>query len=167
MRPVACLLAFLFLGGTPCHTPVLPCPDSGCPEPQDFVTLAQRADSVVRVKESSRSTFQYAPIVTLDVVEQMAGGHVDRLEIAASLWDAIVPWSLRREKTTFLLMVTSTGEIMDVQSNGIPVGSPLVIPILHDMVLEDYVYLYDHDALVRSITLDMVRAQLSRRAQAK
>ena len=129
----------------------------------DFVSLAARADSVVRVKESFRSTHGSTPIVTLDVVEQIAGVPVRHLEIAASVWDVVATWKMRQEDATFLLMIRDRDEILHVQSNGIPFTlAPGIIPIVDEAVPEFYADLYDSLLIIRPVTLDLIRQQLAR-----
>jgi hypothetical protein len=165
MKLIPCFLATMLLAASAELKIVVPKDDTVLTDPasrDDFVTLARQADSVVRVKETFRSTSEGIPVVHLDVVEQIAGEPVPDLVVAAAVWDVVAPWNLRREITTFLLLVRKREEILYVQSNGIPrIYGSGVIPVVDDVVPDEYAYRYDYLCIVRPITLGSIRNQLS------
>src|SRR5262245_32491269 len=114
MKLITYPLALLLVAGASELKVVPPKDDTVLTDPrhrEDFVTLASRADAVVRVKEVFRSTDDLIPVVFLEVVETIAGSPVsDHVVVAASIWDVIAPSDLRREKATFLLMLNDDGE---------------------------------------------------------
>ena len=166
MKLIPCFLTTVLLAATTELKIVVPKDDTTLTHPasrDDFVTLARQADSVVRVKETFRSVSQGTPVVDLDVVEQIVGEPVGHLVIAAAVWDVVAPWNLRRENTTFLLLIRKGEEILYVQYNGIPfIHGSGVIPVVDDVVPEGYAYRYDYLCILRPISLDIIRQQLAR-----
>ena len=160
------LLAVVLLAGATELKIVPPDPSVVLTDPEhrdDFVTFARQAGSVVRVREAYRSKDvpTQISVVKLEVVEQIAGAPIERLEIAASIWDVIAPQHLQREGATFLLLVRDRNEILNVQSNGVPFwyGSG-IIPIIDGAVPDSYAFGYDRLLILRPVTLPLIRQQL-------
>jgi hypothetical protein len=139
-------------------------------EPDDFVTLARKADSVVLVKEGFRSSFpdDVTPKIDLEVVEQLSGPPVESLSVAAAVWDVVAPRTLKREETTFLLLVRDREEILGIEQNGIPLLiRPGMIPIVDSVVPMEYEWLYDFRLFLHPVTLAMIRDRFARKDPAR
>jgi len=90
--------------------------------------------------------------------------------IAAAVWDVVAPWTLRRDKTTFLLNMANREEIMCIQYNGIPLrhlGCAGMLPVVDDTIPKDYATDYDLYSCDEAIAMSQVRAQLSHKDRAK